>query len=344
MFNAGAYMKCYHVIGSNGPASLVQDASYHPGPPGPGEVRLRLEAVALNLRDILIWRGNYPHPTKKDLIPVSDGAGEIVAVGSDVVGLETGHRVMTNFFPDWIGGRIERDSVTATLGGSLNGVLAEEVVLPALAVARIPSLLTYEQAATLPCAGVTAWNALFEIANLKKGDKVLLQGTGGVSTFALQFAKAQGLVVILTSSSDDKLREARGRGADEVINYRATPEWDQEVLRLTGGQGVDGVVEVGGAGTLERSIRCTRMGGTISAVGMVSGRGEIDPLPILTGVVRVAGVFVGSHAMAAEMLLTITAKKIDPLIDHIFPFDKAAEAYKYLESGPKGAGKIVIKI
>lgn len=335
-------MKRYRLTGTNGPESLVLDNDYDPGTPGPDEVRVRVRTVSLNFRDLLICRGHYPLPVKDDLIPVSDCAGEIVAVGTGVKGLTAGDRVMTNFFPDWVGGRIDKELVSTALGGSTNGVLAEEIVLSARAVMRIPLSLRFEQAATLPCAGVTAWNALFETASLRKGDTVLLQGTGGVSTFALQFAKAHGIMVIQTSSSDEKLREARGRGADELINYQNTPEWDREVLRLTGGRGVDAVIEVGGAGTLERSIRSTRMGGTIAAVGLVSGLGTIDPLPILTGVVRVAGVFVGSHMMATDMLRTIEAMSIEPVIDRTFAFADAASAYRYLENGSKGAGKIVI--
>lgn len=334
----------YRLIGTDGPESLVTDREYEPGLPGPGEVRLRVMAASLNFRDLLICRGLYPLPVKTNLIPVSDGAGEIVAVGPGVDGLAAGDRVMTNFFPDWSGGGIESGLVSATLGGSVDGVLADEVVLPARAVIAIPSTLSYQQAAALPCAGVTAWNALFDTAGLRTGDSVLLQGTGGVSTFALQFAKARGITVFQTSSSDEKLSHAHARGADQLINYRATPEWDQEVLRLTDGRGVDAVVEVGGAGTLERSIRSTRMGGTIAAVGLVAGLGTIDPLPILTGVVRVAGVFVGSHAMAGAMLREIEHVGIEPVIDRIFPIGEAQTAYAYLENGAQGSGKIVLGI
>jgi NADPH:quinone reductase-like Zn-dependent oxidoreductase len=337
-------MKRYRLTGTNGPKSLILDNEYDPGTPGPDEVRVRVRAVSLNFRDLLICRGHYPLPVKDDLIPVSDGAGEIVAVGTGVNCLTAGDRVMTNFFPDWVGGRIDKALVSTTLGGSTNGVLAEEIVLPARAVMRISPSLSFEQAATLPCAGVTAWNALFDTAGLVKGDTVLLQGTGGVSTFALQFAQAQGITVIQTSSSDDKLRDARGRGANEIINYHSTPEWDQEVIRLTGGRGVDAVVEVGGAGTLARSIRSTRMGGTVAAVGLVSGLGTIDPLPILTGVVRVAGVFVGSHAMATKILGMIEENAIQPVIDRTFSLADAADAYAHMEKGSMGAGKIVITI
>lgn len=337
-------MKRYHLVGANGPASLVHDLDYDPGPPGPGEVRLRLHAASLNFRDILICRGLYPLPVKSDLIPVSDGAGTIVAVGSGVEGLAAGDRVMTNFFLDWEEGRIESGLVSATLGGSVDGILAQEVVLPARAVIAIPASLNYAQAATLPCAGVTAWNALFDTAGLRAGDSVLLQGTGGVSTFALQFAKASGITVIQTSSSEEKLSQAGASGADHLINYREMPDWDQQVLELTGGRGVDAVVEVGGAGTLERSIRSTKMGGTIAAVGLVTGLGTIDPLPILTGVVRVAGVFVGSHAMAGEMLRALDTRGIEPVIDRTFAFADAQDAYAYLEGGTQGVGKIVLTI
>lgn len=337
-------MKRFQLTGTNGPESLVLDDDYDPGTPGSGEVRLRLHATSLNFRDILIYRGLYPLAAKADLIPVSDGAGEIVSVGPGVDGLAVGDRVMTNFFTDWVDGRIDLALVSATLGGSVDGVLAEEVVLPARAVIAIPSTVTFAQAATLPCAGVTAWNALFNTACLSAGDCVLLQGTGGVSTFALQFAKARGVTVIQTSSSDEKLSKARARGADQLINYRETPEWDVEVRKLTGGRGVDAVVEVGGAGTLQRSIRATRMGGTIAAVGLVAGLGTIDPLPILTGVVRIAGVFVGSHQMAGEMLAAIEASQIEPVIDRTFSLDEAKNAYAYLESGSQGSGKVVIEI
>lgn len=332
----------YVLTGTDGAAGLRLEDSPRQLSPGPREVVLRLAAVALNYRDIMIARGRYPLAVKPELVPVSDGAGTIVAVGRQVRGLAPGDRVMTNFFVDWAVGGIRRALVQAVLGSTVDGVLAREVVLPVGAILPIPGTLSFADAATLPCAGVTAWNALFHTASLEKGNTVLLQGTGGVSSLALQFATARGIRVIQTSSSDKKLAAARAGGADALINYRDTPDWDEEVRRLTGGEGVDAVVEVAGASTLERSVRATRMGGTVAAIGLVSGLGTIDPLPILTGVVRVAGVFVGSHAMAREMLDQIAVSGLRSAIDRSFPFEEAPAAFDYLESGPDGPGKVVV--
>lgn len=310
--------------------------------PGPGEARVRVRAVSLNFRDLLIIGGMYPMGVKPDVIPVSDGAGEVIAVGAGVTHLKAGDRVASTFFPDWAGGPISAARTTYALGASMDGMLAEEVTLPASAFLRYPDHLSFEEAATLPCAGVTAWNALVDTAHVTAGATVLLQGTGGVSTFALQFAKAMGATVIQTSSSDEKLAGAKAMGADHLINYRSTPDWDVAARELTGGEGVDVVIEVGGAGTLEKSLRATRMGGTVATIGLVTGLGQIDPLPVISGVVNLSGVLVGSHDMHRDMCKAITAHKIKPLISARFTIDKVADALAALQAGAHG--KIVINL
>lgn len=331
-------MRRYRVNPSGG--ILLENVA--PKPVGPDEVRVRMRAVSLNFRDHLIAQGAYPLPVKADLIPASDGAGEVVEVGSAVKTVRVGDRVATAFFPDWSDGEINPPAVAKSLGGSVDGVLAEEVVLPNNALLPVPDCLTFEQAATLPCAGVTAWNAIEQVGRVAPGDVVLLQGTGGVSTFALQFAKLAGATVIQISSSDKKLEIARSRGADHLINYTVRPAWDVEALRLTGGRGVDLVVEIGGAATLERSIRAVRMGGRIAGIGLAGGLGKIDPLPILTGVVQLTGILVGNHQMYRAMVRAMVISGIEPVIGRIFGFEKATVALDHIVHGE--SGKIVIRI
>ncbi|RSY82014.1 NAD(P)-dependent alcohol dehydrogenase [Sphingomonas koreensis] len=310
--------------------------------PAPDEVVVQVRAVSLNFRDHLIATGSYPLPVKSELVPVSDGAGEIVQIGHAVTQFRVGDPVVSMFFPEWQGGGIAAHKVGSALGGTTDGMLSEQVVLPSSALAPFPPHLSFEQAATLPCAGVTAWNAIVEVGRVAEGDVVLLQGTGGVSTFALQFAKLAGATVIQTSSSDEKLAAARALGADHLVNYQDTPDWDVEARRLTDGRGVDLVVDIGGAATLERSLRSVRLGGRVAAVGLVGGLGMIDPLPILTGVVNISGVLVGSREMYTAMAQAIAAAGIEPIIDRSFSFEDAPAAFAYLAAG--AAGKIVIRI
>lgn len=312
--------------------------------PDYGEVQVRMHAASLNYRDLMIAKGGYGPGVAENLIPMSDGAGEVSAVGPGVEALKIGDRVAGAFFPGWINGPVSAEATRLALGGSTNGILAEYVTLPAQAWLKYPQHMSYEEAATLPCAALTGWNALVESAALRSGQTVLLQGTGGVSMFALQLAKLMGATAIHTSSSDAKLERAQALGADHLINYKKTPEWQDEVLRLTGGRGVDVIVEVGGYGTLERSLQAVRVGGTVATIGLVTGVGEINPLPLIMRAIRLNGIFVGSHAMFADMCRAMEAHTLKPVIDERqFSFDQAKEAYRHLESGSH-FGKVVIKI
>lgn len=311
--------------------------------PGYDEVVVRVHAVSLNYRDLMMASGNYGSGAAPGVIPASDGAGEVTAVGEGVEDVAVGDRVAGAFFLDWVTGPVTGTVVQRALGGSVDGMLAEYVQLPARACLPFPDHMSYEEAATMPCAALTAWNALAVVADLRAGETVLLQGTGGVSIFALQLAKLMGATVIQTSSSDEKLKRVAAMGADHTINYKNTPEWQDEALRLTGGHGVDVVVEVGGYGTLERSLQAIRVGGTVTTIGLVSGIGEINPLPLIMRAIRLNGIFVGSHQMFADMTRAMTAHELKPVIDKVFPFDQAPAAYAHLKSGAH-FGKVVIKL
>lgn len=308
------------------------------------EVQVRIHAVSLNFRDLMIADGKYLSTGDGAVIPCSDGAGEVIAVGAQVARFRVGDRVMTSFFPDWIDGAPTPEKTANPLGATVDGVLAEEVVLHEEALVTIPAHLSYTEAATLPCAGVTAWNALFVEGGLRAGDSVLLLGTGGVSILALQLAKAAGLRTIVTSSSDEKLERARSLGASATINYKSTPEWQDEVLRLTEGRGVDLVLEVGGQGTLTRSIVSTRMGGTVAIIGGVSGfGGDFNPFALIGGAKRLSGIFVGSRRMLEDLNRFLSVTEIRPVVDRVFPFAQAREAYTHLERAGH-FGKLVIQV
>ncbi len=311
--------------------------------PGPGQVLVRLHAAALNFRDLAVASGKYfLSALPPDLVPLSDGAGEVMETGPGVARVKPGDRVAGIFMQGWIGGEREASHGTTALGGAIDGVLAEYRVFDAEGLVHVPDHLTYAEAATLPCAAVTAWNSLFTLNPVKPGQTVLVQGTGGVSIFALQFARAAGARVIATSSSDAKLERARALGAAEGINYKTAPEWEHSVRALTGGRGVDHVVEVGGPGTLQRSIASTAIGGHVGVIGVLT-RGQIDPLPILGGGVVLRGIFVGSRQMFEAMNRAIAQHKIRPVIDRVFPFEEAKAAYTYLK-GATHVGKVVIGI
>ena len=312
--------------------------------PAAHEVRLRMQAVSLNYRDLMIAQGRYPGISDASVIPCSDGAGEVVAIGAGVKRFCVGDRIAGTFFPKWINGAPTPQNTAGALGAAVNGMLAEEVVLHEEAVVAIPVHLSYTEAAALPCAGVTAWNALFVEGRAKPGDSVLLLGTGGVSIWALQLAKAAGLRTIITSSSDEKLCRARALGASATINYKIMPEWQEEVLQLTGGRGVDLVLEVGGQGTLARSVSSVRMGGTIIIIGGVSGfAGEINPALLIGSAKRLAGIFVGSRSMFEDLNRFLEVSGIHPVIDRIFPFNQVREAYAHLERAGH-FGKVVIEV
>lgn len=325
-----------------GPSGLQQVERPSPQP-GPGQVKLRMRAWFTNFRDLAITSGRYPGGAlPRDTVALSDGAGEVVAVGPGVTRWQPGDRVVASFFQDWQAGPIRPQAFGSALGGAIDGVLADEVVLGEAGLVRIPDHLDFGQAATLPCAGVTAWNALFEIGGLRPGQTVLVMGSGGVSVFALQLAKTAGARVIATTSSDDKAQRLKALGADAVINYRSRPDWDQAVLEHTGGAGVDLVVEVGGAGTLPRSLNAVRMGGTVALIGVLAGVGaQIDPSPLLMKFARLQGVFVGSVAMLEALTAALSASRTEPAIDRRFAFAEAPEACAWQASG-QHFGKVVI--
>jgi NADPH:quinone reductase-like Zn-dependent oxidoreductase len=333
-------MKAYEITpGAGGALTLVD----RPQPElKAGEALVRIRAASLNYRDLLIADNAYGAVAGK-LIPLSDGAGEIVAVGPGVTKRRVGDRVTPAFYPDWLIGPISADSRRRGLGGSVDGVLCEYMAMSESALVPITDHLSFEEAAALPCAAVTAWNALTEIAQLRAGQSVLLQGSGGVSVFALQFAKAMGAEVFHTSGSAPKLTRLAAMGADHVLNYKTHPEWDKEVLARTNGRGVDLVVEVGGPGTLERSFKALRVGGTIVTIGFVGGGVEVNPRLIISRAIRLIGVSVGSVAMFEDMNRAIALNHIKPVIDEVFSFDRAGEAYAKLRSGAH-FGKIVIRI
>jgi NADPH:quinone reductase-like Zn-dependent oxidoreductase len=311
--------------------------------PGRRQVLVKVAACSLNFRDLAIAVGTYRMPVLDKLIPLSDGAGEVIEVGADVTRVKAGDRVAGCFFQGWVAGPISAERVQRALGGSAQGMLTEYVVLDDVGVVRLPDHLSLEDGATLPCAAVTAWQALAVHGPLKPGETVLMQGTGGVSIFALQFAQMMGGQVIATSSSDEKLARARSLGAIHGINYKARPDWDKAVLEFTNGRGVDHVVEVGGAGTLERSLGAVCLGGRISVIGVLTGSAQINPNFILGRRASVQGMSVGSTEMFEAMNRAMAAARLKPVIDKVFPFDQAREAFRYLESGAH-FGKVVIRV
>jgi len=310
--------------------------------PAPGEVVVKFHAASLNYRDLLFADGLYNLRPHLPAVPVSDGAGEITAIGEGVTKWKVGDRVCPSFFQGWIEGpRTAEKSHSALGAGELDGVLREYGAFYEEGLVRIPGDLSYAEAATLPCAAVTAWHALVSVGNLKAGDTVLTLGTGGVSIFAIQLAKLMGARVIATSSSDEKLARVRTLGADETINYRTTPDWDKEALRLTHGVGVDMVVEVGGAGTLAKSVNATRVEGLVALIGVLASGGGFDPMRVLMKSIHLQGIFVGSRRMFEGMNKAITINGLKPVIDKTFAFDQAREALEYMRSGSH-FGKIVI--
>jgi NADPH:quinone reductase-like Zn-dependent oxidoreductase len=277
------------------------------------------------------------------LVPLSDGAGDVVEAGAEVTRFKAGDRVVASFFQNWIAGSAHPSIFRSALGGAIDGTLAEYVALNEEGLVRIPDYMSFEEASTLPCAALTSWNALVTMGRIKSGETVLALGTGGVSIFALQFARIHGARVIATSSSDAKLAHLRELGASGVINYQTTPEWDVKVLEMTGGEGVDHVIEVGGSGTLTRSIRAVKLGGRISLIGLLAGGGQIDPMPMLLKSVTLQGIYVGSREMFEEMNRAMEVNNVQPVIDRIFPFSEAREAYRHLESGAH-FGKVCIAV
>ncbi|REJ81093.1 MAG: NAD(P)-dependent alcohol dehydrogenase [Acidobacteria bacterium] len=310
--------------------------------PDPGEIRVRVRASSLNFHDYAVVTGRIP--SGEGRIPMSDGAGEIEAVGDGVDGFAVGDRVISCFFPNWLDGRPELRKLVGVPGDHVDGFATEQVTAPATAFTRAPQGYSFEQAATLPCAALTAWRALMVEARIKPGDVVLTQGTGGVSIFALQLAKAAGCRVLSTSSSNQKLERLKELGADELINYREVPQWGKRALELTGGRGVDVVVEIGGAGTLPQSIEAIRIGGHISLIGVLAGMsGEVPTAKLFTKNGVVSGITVGSRAHQLEMVEALEQNRIEPVIDSTFPLAELADAFRHQES-QKHFGKICISI
>lgn len=335
-------MKAIVIQGSFGLGSLAQVDLPDPKP-GPGQIVVKMRAASLNYRDLMMVKGQYNPRQPLPLVPLSDGVGEVVELGEGVTRVKKGDRVCPIFAQGWIDGAFDADKAKTTLGGPLPGMLSEYTLVSAEGVVKPPAHLSDEEAAALPCAAVTAWNALFGQSRLAPGETVLVQGTGGVSIFALQFAHITGARVIVTSSSDAKLERAKALGAWATINYKTLPDWDKRALELTGGVGVDHVVEVGGAGTLARSMRAARLAGTVSVIGVLSGGAqEMSVIPVLMKHLRLQGILVGSRAMFEAMNRAIEASSLRPVLDKVFSFGEAKEALSYMESGSH-FGKIVLR-
>jgi NADPH:quinone reductase-like Zn-dependent oxidoreductase len=307
-------------------------------------VVLGVRACSINYRDLRMVRGEYNPRQRLPLVPLSDGAGEIVAIGEGVTKVRVGDRVTTLFSPHRQGGRPTRAAISANLGGPLDGALQQQLLLPETAVVPMPAHLTFEQGATLPCAGVTAWNALAVQGALSRGDTVLTLGTGGVSVFAIQIAKLLGMRVIVTSRSRDKLARALELGADHGIDTSATPEWWKEVRKIAGDEGVDHVIEVGGVGTLEQSIRSVRPGGQISLIGVLAGLEKpLNLTPVLMQNIRIQGVFVGDAPTANGFAAAVAEHSLVPVIDRVFPVAEVRQAFERMERA-EHFGKIVVKL
>ena len=333
-------MKFYLIGGDFGIDRLMAGQGEIPRP-GPGQVLVRMKAASLNYRDLLVIEGKYSRKLHLPLIPLSDGTGEVVETGEGVSLWKQGDRVAGTFFQEWLSGEITPGAALSALGGAINGVLAEYVVFDQQGLVSIPGHLSFEEGATLPCAAVTAWHAL-SVAGIRPGSTVLTLGTGGVSIFSLQFARLAGARVLSTTGSESKEGRLKGIGAAEVINYRKEPDWDRRALELTDGRGVDLVVEVGGAGTLGKSLNAVRMSGHISLIGVLTGStGEVNPLPAVMKSVSLHGIYVGSREMFTEMNRAIELHDMRPVIDRVFPFSEAKAALRHLQGGSH-FGKVVI--
>ena len=332
-------MKAYQIVSDGGIDALALNDMDVPRP-GPHEVLVRINASSINYRDLSTVEQPAPRAIPYPRIPNSDGAGDVVEVGAGVTRFKPGDRVCGIFFQDWIDGELTEAHTRNMLGGTAEGMLAEYRVLPEGGLVETPEHLSDVEAATLPCAALTAWNSLVEFGRVTAGSTVLLLGTGGVSVFAQQFCNVLGARTIVTSSSDDKLARIRELGAWETVNYRANPEWDTAVTELTQGRGVDHTVEVGGAGTLQRSMNATRFGGSIGIIGILTG-GEVDPLAILRRSLTLSGIYVGSRRMFESMNRAIAAHELRPVIDAQYAFDDARAAYHAMRAAGH-FGKLVI--
>ncbi|MCG6888338.1 MAG: NAD(P)-dependent alcohol dehydrogenase [Gammaproteobacteria bacterium] len=334
-------MRAYEIVSDGGVEALALNSRPTPQP-GPGEILVRMRASAINYRDLSTILDPAARGIPYPRIPNSDGAGEVVEVGAGVTRFAAGDRVAGCFFQNWSDGRISTTAMASALGGPVDGVLAEEVVFSAQGAVHLPPQLSFEEGATLPCAGLTAWNCLIEQGGLTAGKTALFLGTGGVSIFGLQIAKMIGARAIITSSSDAKLARAASLGADEMINYRQTPDWQARVLELTAGVGVDVTIETGGGGTLEKTIEATRVGGTVSLIGVLTA-GAINPSNVMRKSIRLQGVYVGNRRMFEEMNAALSLNQVTPVIDQLFAFDDARSAYQVMREASH-FGKLVVTI
>jgi NADPH:quinone reductase-like Zn-dependent oxidoreductase len=312
--------------------------------PAAGEVLVRVHAAALNRRDVYVLKGQYPMPPRPSLVPLSDGAGEVVAIGAGVTRFKVADRVAASFFQRWIGGHPDAETLSSALGGQLDGMLCEFRCLSEEGLVGIPEGYSYEEASTLPCAAVTAWNGLVTRGRMRPGDNALLLGTGGVAIFGLQFASAAGGRPIVTSSSDAKLARATALGAAATINYATNPHWSEAVRAATGGVGAHQILEVGGIGTLRESLASLAPGGHLALIGGLSGfGGEIPSMALVHANATASGVYVGSRADFEAMNAFIERHRIRPVIDGVYGLDAAAAAYEHIEAG-RHFGKVVIKL
>ena len=334
-------MKVAAVKKPGGPGNLIIEDRADPKP-AVGEILVRIYASSLNYHDFVVVMGGIP--TDDGRIPMSDGAGEVVAVGEGVTKFKPGDKVVSLFFPNWQAGEIEAAGFASVPGDGADGFGAELVAAPETSFTRMPEGYSYQEAATLPCAALTAWRALMVEAKVKPGDWVLTQGTGGVSIFALQFAKAAGRRVISTSSSDEKLQRVKELGADHVINYKDTPDWGKAAKALTGGRGVDEVVEIGGPGTLAQSITASRPGGHISLIGVLTGvSGEVPTAALFSLNITLSGITVGSRRHQEDMIAAIEANGIKPVLDKDFPLSEIAAAFAH-QASQQHFGKITLSL
>ena len=334
-------MKVASVKKPGGPGNLIIEDRPDPVV-GPGQILVRVKASSLNYHDFVVVMGGIP--TDDGRIPMSDGAGEVVEVGEGVRRFKVGDKVLSTFFPDWLSGRPQNASLLSVPGDRGDGFAAEYVAMSEQAFTPMPAGYSFQQAATLPCAALTAWRGMFVESSVKPGDWVLVQGTGGVSIFALQFAKAAGARVIATSSSDEKLEKLKALGADHLINYKQTPEWGNKAFELTGGRGVDEVVEIGGPGTMAQSIAASRIGGHISLIGVLTGiSGEVPTAALFSKNITVSGITVGSRTQQEDMVAAIETNGIQPVIDSDFPLENIADAFAH-QASQKHFGKITLSL
>jgi NADPH:quinone reductase-like Zn-dependent oxidoreductase len=336
-------LKAIRLAASGDPAGLVLGEEPVPVP-GSHEVLVRVHAASLNYRDLVILSGHYPGPVKKNGVPLSDGAGEVIAIGSAVTRVKVGDRVSANCQLHWISGPTREEYHSSSVGMTIDGMLADHVVLHENGLVRLPDYLSYAEAASLPCAAVSAWSALNVYSPLKPGQTVLVQGTGGVALFGLQIARIFNAHVLAITSSDEKAERLTQMGAAAVVNYRQFPDWERKILDLTDGKGVDKVVEIGGETTIVKSAASTKIGGEIGLVGFVSGfGGGLPPIDILQRSLKIAGIVIGPRESFEDLLAAMASTAVRPVIDHVFPFAEYRDAYQRLESG-NHIGKVVIEI